>query len=151
MTEYDERQKSAVLQALGELVFESTADRRMRLIIRPMIEIKDGGILRSTWWAGNMPSECLDKAFRELTQLPADRYVVLDADGPNRRGLRWNGFMWADVERRDPAAVVEAKEQKPAEFTDRQMNEAVVALCATAGDWHEKMRAAFKAAGARPS
>lgn len=39
----------------------------------------------------------------------------------------------------------------PAEFTDRQINEAVVALCATAGDWHEKVRAAFKAAGARPS
>lgn len=161
MTEYDERQKLAVLQALGIVVIEETHDRRCRLRIMPAVEIKDRDVLRGPWWTGKFPSECVDSAFAELTSLPDGQYVVLDSMGPGRRGVRWNGFMWADVERRDLVVVVA---NGPNAFTDEQIDAAIDAHKSSTS-WRDEfrwsqesiglermqMRAAFRAAGARPS
>lgn len=61
-------------------------------------EVKSGPILSS----GNGHGKSVETAVLALwqglvTDLKAEDYLVINAMGPNRRAVRWNGFMWADV------------------------------------------------------
>lgn len=60
------------------------------------LEIAQGGLVSPTESADS-PYAAVHEHWEKLTKLTSDDYLVLDAMGKNRRAVRWNGFMWADV------------------------------------------------------
>lgn len=99
-------QKSAALRALAEFTINlrdpyynvGRNDGRPSWYILQAIEIKDGSILRGEYGNGHSPEEAILDHWRVIVEeLPAGRYIVINAAGPNRRAVRWNGFMWAEV------------------------------------------------------
>lgn len=61
------------------------------------VEIGGDGMLRTSSADGATPQEAVRNAWQRITRLEPGQYLVLNAAGPNRRQVRWNGFMWADV------------------------------------------------------
>ena len=63
------------------------------------LERKEGGCLSGGLQNGKTPQEavvqCCDWATDDSHP---EYYLVVDAMGPKRRAVRWNGFMWEDVE-----------------------------------------------------
>jgi hypothetical protein len=60
-------------------------------------EIRDGGILRGVSGNGTSPVQAILAHWQQLTELETGQYVVMRAMKENRRAVKWNGFMWADV------------------------------------------------------
>lgn len=89
-------EKLSALQAL-----DSDASVRMRgpgnwyVSWRP--SVKQDCFLVGEYGNGNSPQAAVEDHWNKLTNLPADQYLVLD-NYRGRRSVRWNGFMWQDVE-----------------------------------------------------
>jgi hypothetical protein len=60
-------------------------------------EIRDGGCLVGVSGNGSTPQEAIEDHWYQLTDLETGQYIVLRAMKENRRAVKWNGFMWADV------------------------------------------------------
>lgn len=66
-------------------------------VLTPWLEIGDGCILRCGCKDGDTPEQAVLQAWREFTEeLPPNNVLVLNAMSPDRRTVRWNGFMWQD-------------------------------------------------------
>jgi hypothetical protein len=64
-------------------------------------DIREKGCLVGITTAEPTPFAAVDKTWKLLTELQPDHYIVVKNAG-KRRAVRWNGFMWADVqEQRD--------------------------------------------------
>jgi hypothetical protein len=61
------------------------------------VEIKKGGVLCSVSGNGNTPEEAIEDHWRKLTELKMGEYVIVCAGTPNRKAVKWNGFMWKPV------------------------------------------------------
>lgn len=62
------------------------------------IECKDGPFLKSKYGNGTTPQEAVENHWIELTVLQPDQYLVIGGNKPDRRCVRWNGFMWEDID-----------------------------------------------------
>lgn len=61
--------------------------------------IKEKSLLASASGpTGTNPFDAIGKAWEVLTALSPDEHIVIYRGNNNRRSLRWNGFMWADIE-----------------------------------------------------
>jgi hypothetical protein len=62
------------------------------------VEIGEGGMLVGAYGKGTNPEEAVLDLWNVLvTDLKAGAVVVIRAYSPNRREVRWNGFMWEDL------------------------------------------------------
>jgi hypothetical protein len=62
------------------------------------VEVGGNGFLHGAAGRGKTPEEAVNDHWRELVdELPADRFVVIEAYAGSRREVRWNGFMWEAV------------------------------------------------------
>ncbi len=62
------------------------------------VEIKQRSTLTGGAGNGPTPQEAIEDEWANLTErLGSDQYLVLRAPCDDRRAVRWNGFMWADV------------------------------------------------------
>jgi hypothetical protein len=60
--------------------------------------IRTGGCLRGVSGNGEHPLSAIEAHWTQLTELKPGEYIVLSAiGGRQRRAVKWNGFMWADV------------------------------------------------------
>jgi len=69
----------------------------------PGVELKNGITLQTVRGTGGSPGEAVAAAWIAATELPSSPdggpYLVVNATDPKRRrAMRWNGFMWADVD-----------------------------------------------------
>lgn len=62
------------------------------------VEVKNGSMLTGTYGNGSSPAEAIEDHWHVLTDLKAGEYLVINAYGDRRRAVRWNGYMWADVD-----------------------------------------------------
>lgn len=89
-------EKLAALQAL-----DSGAHVRMRkpgdwyVSWRP--NVREDHFLVGEYGNGNSPQAAVESHWDKITNLPADKWLVFD-NYTGRRSVRWNGFMWQDVE-----------------------------------------------------
>ena len=62
------------------------------------IEIKDKSMLSGVTSSSSSPEGAVNQYWDKITeQLAPRKYLVVNAYRANRRAVRWNGFMWADV------------------------------------------------------
>jgi len=62
------------------------------------IEIGGDGILTGAFGKGTTPEEAVLDLWRLIvTELKPGAVLVIRAYSPNRREVRWNGFMWEDL------------------------------------------------------
>lgn len=60
------------------------------------VERKEGGFLSSGSGNGRDPEEAVIQRWNWLTD---PKYcIVINASGPKRRAVKWNGFMWEEIE-----------------------------------------------------
>jgi hypothetical protein len=64
-------------------------------------DIRDGGCLVGVNTAKPTPEAAIEDTWKQLTDIEPDQYIVAKPGG-KRRAVRWNGFMWSDVQ--EPAA-----------------------------------------------
>ena len=58
-------------------------------------EILEGSILAGSYGNGSTPQEAVEDDWRKCTEdLKPHQCIVTNAYGPERRQVRWNGFMW---------------------------------------------------------
>ena len=92
----DYQEKAAALNALADIAIKIRAPNDW--YVSQSVEIKDGGVLVGKYGNGSTPKEAVENHWLELVdKLPPDKYLVIHANGDNRRAVRWNGYMWADV------------------------------------------------------
>lgn len=90
-------QMLVALQALGEcsLMMRKPGD----WYVSQRTEIKNGPVLEGRFGNGNTPMAAVADHWKQLTELAPGQYIVTHAyDRAQRRGVRWNGFMWAEAE-----------------------------------------------------
>ena len=91
------QEKAAALDALAEIqvMIRKPGD----WYVSQRVEIKDDGVLISSYGNGVTPEEAIENHWRELVDEIADtpKYLVVRAFQDQRRAVRWNGFMWQDV------------------------------------------------------
>lgn len=64
----------------------------------PHAEIKHRSVLTGLSAYGANPEHAVRVLWEVITALPDDSYIVIyAAGGPQRRAVRWNGFMWEPV------------------------------------------------------
>lgn len=95
----DWEQKFAALQAL--LTFSGDAALHMRkpgnwYVSLPQVDLAVDGMLTSVGETGESPEDAVHATWETLTR--AGAVLALRAMQPNRRNVKWNGFMWVDVE-----------------------------------------------------
>jgi hypothetical protein len=92
-------EKLQALQALGECSLKMRRPGDW-YVAQPQKGVHSGGILRSPYGNGRTPEEAVENHWFALTsEVAPDEYVVLHpGDSVRRRAVRWNGFMWADVD-----------------------------------------------------
>jgi hypothetical protein len=59
-------------------------------------EVGGDGMLVSPCCQGSSPEQAVEAAWREATELPAGKHLVVSLAGA-RRNYRWSGFMWVEV------------------------------------------------------
>jgi len=84
------------------LAISYSASLRMRqpgnwYVSVPGCEIGGGATLRSVGSTGADPSKAIECTWEEITKLPPDKHLVIDAMRDTRRHVRWNGYMWEDL------------------------------------------------------
>lgn len=95
----DWQTKAAALNALAaiSIKFRKPGD----WYVSQQVEIKDGPILRGDYGNGATPQEAIEDHWERLTELEPGQYLVgrefLDGRTHRRKAVRWNGFMWEDV------------------------------------------------------
>lgn len=65
------------------------------------VESRERGkpILTSVCGWGDSPDAAIEYLWKDATDIPANRYLVINAmSSEKRRAVRWNGYMWADVQ-----------------------------------------------------
>ena len=99
----DWQQKAEALASLTELSIKFR-ERENRIgsaepwYVSQKIDIKDGGCLVGSYGNGNTPQEAIEDHWEVLTtKLNRDQYIVVRGLSDERKAVRWNGFMWADV------------------------------------------------------
>lgn len=92
---------AAALDALAEI--EVKIRKPGDWYVSQNVEIKDGSMLRSVCGSGSTPQEAIENHWHDVTDDLGPRYLVVHACGNDRRAVRWNGFMWAEV--REPKAA----------------------------------------------
>lgn len=89
-------QKLAAFQALGEVSLKMRAPGDWYVSSR--VEVKQGSMLAGTYGNGPTPEAAVLDHWRQLVdELPPREYLVTDAYRPNRKAVKWNGFMWQEV------------------------------------------------------
>lgn len=97
----DWQEKARALESLSEIALK--IDDNGRWYVSQNVEIKDGSILASVCGRGETPEDAINDHWNNTTTgLPRDRYLVLNAYRPNRKAVRWNGFMWNEVKEPTP-------------------------------------------------
>lgn len=87
-------QKLAAMQALGEVVLKMLEPGTW--LCRIPREVKDDALLRSVSGRGTTPEAAVGDCWQYVTELKPREAIVV-SDSP-RRYVRWNGYMWADVD-----------------------------------------------------
>lgn len=87
------------LEALNALARCSLLMRRPGdWYVNQRVDVKNGPMLEGRYGNGTTPMEAVANHWKVLTELEGEQYLVCDAyDSEKRRGVRWNGFMWAEV------------------------------------------------------
>lgn len=67
-------------------------------VVVPSVEIGGNGILESPAVSGRTPQEAIELEWESLTKIKAGRFLVVNAMKSTRRHVRWNGYMWEDVQ-----------------------------------------------------
>jgi hypothetical protein len=57
----------------------------------------DTGMLTGLYGNGPTPQAAVEDDWKQMTELPVRRYIVIGAMGPNRKHFRWAGYMWREV------------------------------------------------------
>jgi hypothetical protein len=96
----DWEQKLEALKALGDCTLNMRKPGNW-YVSQPGVEIKEGDILSGAYGNGVSPEVAVCDHWQKRAQLSGDRYLVIGASRENRRAVRWNGFMWADVTESD--------------------------------------------------
>jgi hypothetical protein len=92
-------EKLQALQALGETRLAMRRPGNWYVDQRG-VEVGGDGMLAGLYGEGEMPINAVDDHWKKyVTNLPADKYIVIGAYTDKRRQVRWNGFMWEDVQR----------------------------------------------------
>lgn len=96
------QQKAHALAALADLSLRCR--KAGDWYVNQDVEIKNGSILEGSYGNGSTPTAAIHNHWRQLVEeLPPDQYLVVRAHRDERRAVRWNGFMWAEVvESREP-------------------------------------------------
>lgn len=90
-------QMARAMHALGD--FRVTPLEKGWRVSLKGVEIKEGGLLASKFGEASGIGESFRDLWHKLTRdLKPDHYLVCAAGGNARRALRWNGFMWKDVD-----------------------------------------------------
>lgn len=99
----DFQQKAEALAALTALSIKFR-EREHRIggsepwYVSQKVDVKEGSCLLGTYGNGNTPEEAIEDHWKVLVlDLPRDEYLIVNSGLENRRAVRWNGFMWADV------------------------------------------------------
>lgn len=89
-------QKVKAMQALGTVEFfmREPGDWSCSVL---SVNVKDGCMLTSNPSSGSDPAAAASKRWDNLTKLARGQYLVVSKAGV-RRAVKWNGFMWEDVE-----------------------------------------------------
>jgi len=108
MTELTWRQKWEALEALGNVSLERNVHGEFYLSIEG-VELKehagDGVLTGSTGeHSPHLEQAILNTWDRCVTNLPADGYLVVEKwiDGHVRKHYKWQGFMWQELEVKEP-------------------------------------------------
>lgn len=64
----------------------------------PGVEIGGNGMLTRVKGDGNSPATAITCAWQTIENLKAPLRIIINAMRNNRREVRWNGFMWEDVD-----------------------------------------------------
>lgn len=63
------------------------------------VSLKNKGLIFSLSGNGSSPVDAIHDHWRQLTEFKPQEYLVLNAmDANNIHAVRWNGFMWQEVE-----------------------------------------------------
>ena len=89
-------QKLEACNALGEcsLLMRKTGD----WYVQHGAEISQGGMLLGASGNGTTPETAVLNHWDELTHLKPGEHLVINAMGPNRQAVKWNGCMWQSVQ-----------------------------------------------------
>ena len=89
-------QKWSAIKALCPNAALTSRDDGSWYVINHRVERREGGCLSGGHQSGEEPIE----AIRELWEWMSEPgyYLVLNALGSDRKAVRWNGFMWVDVD-----------------------------------------------------
>jgi hypothetical protein len=74
----------------------------------PHVSLRKDGLLSTPTQKGATPHDAIAEAWNAFSN--AEAVVVVDVPGKPRRVLRWNTFMWVDL---DPMAGTDAEGMKP--------------------------------------
>ncbi len=93
----DWQQKAAALDALAEI--EIKIRKPGDWYVSQRVEIKNDCFLEGAYGNGDTPMAAIEDHWNRLVTDIECRplYLVARAGHPNRRAVRWNGFMWQDV------------------------------------------------------
>lgn len=62
------------------------------------VEVKNGSMLEGRYGNGKTPEEAIQDHWEQLTELDPGEYIVINAASDNRKAVRWNGYMWSEVD-----------------------------------------------------
>lgn len=91
-------QKLAAINALADSSLKMRQPGDWYLSV-PRCEVGGDGVLKSVYGDGRTPELAVEAAWLNMTQIPAELCLVLRAGGPDRKHVRWNGFMWKEIPR----------------------------------------------------
>jgi hypothetical protein len=93
----DYQQKTAALFALGgdpSIRFRKIGD----WYVNQDVSVRDRDVMIGRFGNGVTPQEAIEEHWKELVEsLEPHQYLVVRQHG-ERRAVRWNGFMWTDVD-----------------------------------------------------
>jgi hypothetical protein len=94
-------QKFQAMQAL--LIFCGDAALHMRkpgdwYMSLGGVDIRSESSLTSVSGSGKTPQEAVEKTWENVTILKPETYIVTRSVTSPRRAVKWNGFMWEDIQ-----------------------------------------------------
>lgn len=92
-------QKFAALGALARMCTDVSLFMRKPGdwgVLIPHVERKEGAVLSGGGLNGKDPESAVESAWQWATD--SKFYLVIKAFNATRRAVKWNGFMWVDVE-----------------------------------------------------
>jgi len=96
------QQKLAALQCLGDCSLKMREPGDW-YVSQSRVEVGGDGMLAGSYGNGETPVVAVTDHWRVLVdELPVGKHLVLGASSDDRRAVRWNGYMWADVQEATP-------------------------------------------------